>query len=1505
MEYDSESSVEDEHRNHKIVSNENDDLQHQSTLSNGSVGWQMVNATSSTSCSNGPNTASGNLPLGGTANKSLSTQVMEYYHKYSQNSKLSQYFLPTSSTGDTVDGAKYYYSIYEFNANILPSKKSLIGHDYGIKSCIPKERRRWARPPLIGQSSSTESSSSFVHSMTEIRSPCPDPQHQDEAVANTAESLTVTEEKSADLTSHDSLPIEQPIDRKGITSPTSSVASLKPLEWDSGADVGYLYATNGQQRQLGTIERMALARGCSAAMRLDPEGTTAQQQSTGSFRATVTSAILSLSTKTSGAGESGVKSKPDANSTPLLNYVSESESEIEITPIVKNHVTGIENENDVKVESNEPAAIKCKKNLMKNVKDDIETPKSAAGVFKLPHALRYTDEQSNKPVEHQQEQRQEESSSQTDHDQSPLKKSSSMNLLASPTSKLALKRSQSDLNICGNEKHPPRLIFQSTSSIATVVNKPPTCNKLIQTSIRQCAQESVAIQVSDPQEEEKPPLPKRATSLVPSSLNSILKNSKSTYRAHKSRLSSSRSKSDSKEDERNEKEVESISDSSQNGSLTPQADDIENATGRANSFEYFPGHIYENVPNGSTSHVSSVDTGRSNSTMPNTSSSIDEKLWGDSDSLVRDLERSVNVLKSLVDANKLNKQVEKRLIHHVVKRLVTAKYADDRIEHNLEDNVPWNPADARNKVYRAEIIKALTKNTSDSSDDWKPSQKKKTSKKPAVVSEVRNLKEIMSVPAGIESSNSEKFERNTDRTVMDGRKARMGLRADDCEGRCSSNTPTNKSESSECFMPQRGYNANDKMKDIYNISTTNSSPQDQNRALIDSVVDNRRSPMDSSNEAANSVDWRLPTTASERRYEMRRCSNSDSVDAKLVSYAEMEKRNQLIWITNEISHLSNLKKLLEQSKTKSEKRSKSSPRKNITSSSVSPIRQQKSSSAHHQKNGYVSGEGYPLSRQWSSHCNLANCPTPSGTSLVRRLKKRNSSSQTATESSTAYSRTGSEIVSARIQNPNIKCKNVSVQTSKLPPCPTPVNEKPQMPLGGRSRQSLSCNGCACRESVCLVCRSQNLSKQTMHNIVHGDESGIHVDADSICNDSEDVKKTKNQLNSTRLKCRCNISDNCKSSFEISPSKTAVASQTYHNQYSEDSSTSARRYGQLDSNYCQSTKDCDCENELTYEFDKLQVNELPNQRFHDKTANTGCVYSRKKIEQTQNGMTDWNCNPNQRVQPYFTTSNSNTGTIPKKCSCDDRMTEQKKSCISSKHVTRAKSFISNDMICCRVCGKTHLKDRRCVCVPKTYPKPVAYELSFADCHDNQGRLNVEIRNIDNSTPLQESTKGTKNCACDEPQTKIQFYECDPRERRLGSDKKNSLQEYLVTNNPNFAESVETRRQYVSEIQRLRQLRKDKRMQLLAKASTNDVLASLNTHKATRYVQRRITDEEMKIRRRKRHFELSEVRAKRRQQRLQEEARCNKLMAKIFCKKLQQNVLKGRVDLSQSVSVISNI
>lgn len=939
---------------------------------------------------------------------------MEYYRKYSQNSNLEQYFsLPATSASS--EGVKYYYSLYELNPK--PGDNGQSYRDFNLKSYVPKERRRWVRPPLVGQSCGTDASGIYVRPLADPRSPSP------ELKRTTPE--TIPEEKSECLDTPD-------ITERKAPSPTSSVASHRRLEWDSGADVGY-YATTPHNKQdskkLSTIERMALARGCSAALRLDPEGTTE-----------------SAKIQTGRLSSKSIM-RPDANSTALKVTNSGSESEVEITPIVKNHLPGVITGNDIKSEERKSsrAATQLPAPQCSNTSESIfETPKSSA-VFKVPFGS---------PVKYATEGRRIKAKN-LNACTSPLKKSSSMNILAMPTAKVPLKRSQSDLNLHARDKNKvlPRLIFNSTSSIATVVNKPITCDKVIQTSFNVCSQESVGVQVSA-LEEEKPPLPKRGTSLTQRSLHSILKNSRSTYKVQPKRNEPSQEASSKlsaeEQSEWNETRNSSL-ETSETDSLpvTPQPDDTEDITGRANSFEYFPGHIYENVPNGSASHVSSVDTGRSNSTMPNTSSSIDEKLWGESDSLVRDLERSVNILKSLVDANKYDKDVKKRLIHHVVKRLVTAKYTDDKIEHNLEENVPWNPDDARKKVYRSEIIQALTKkqNTTDSSDDWKP-QKKKSDAKKTEIGRTEKMQRAIKEIINLESSNSDKFDRNTDRTEMDGRKARMGLRTDDCER--SSNTPTdpNKSESSECFMPQRSYKPN-KMKNIFcmkkkcevphgETTTSNSSPADQNRALLDAAINNRRSPDDSSNQRVNN-DWRLPTTVSERQFELRRCSHSDSADSKLVSYAEMEKKNQLIWITNEISHLSNLKKLLEQPKKLD--RPKQSPRKSqpaykrpLTVPTCMPDTSPNPESTQ-SPNPTPDVTENSLNEQWSSHCNLASChnianSTAKNLKQLKQVKKRNSFTQTSTETTDAHSKTGGVIVSSKDAN-HVKLANAYVQTLQV------------------------------------------------------------------------------------------------------------------------------------------------------------------------------------------------------------------------------------------------------------------------------------------------------------------------------------------------------------------------------------------------------------------------------------------------------------------------------------------
>lgn len=621
------------------------------------------------------------LPV--VAKKTLSSQVMEYYQKYSQNSGLGRYFsLPETAANcqSTSFHSRTYGAVPDTGAGI-ESYVILADEERSRQDAsIPRERRRWARPPLIGQPSSSDGAvtSNYV---VDSRTPSP--------IIKRPVNETIPEERNE--SSRETLVGTKDNETKPSVSPTSSVASHKPLEWDSGADVGYFNAlvpqSNDKDKKLCTIERMALARGCSVAMRLDPEGT---NESTTSSRTGMKNSM-----------------KPDANSTPLVGHMSaESESDIEITPIVKNHSSAVMRVCDEKSREvgNEPAA-PCEGNRTAEPKKSQKAP---------PVQIKYPTEGS-RPKE-------------TRHTAqlSPLKKSSSMNLLALPLSRLSLKRSQSELNLRAKEKKILPLIFDSTSSIATIVNKPITCDKFIQTSLESCSRESIGIQVEvtdsesekaiermneldenkaeerteekredEEKDEEKPPLPKRASSLVPKSLHSILKNSSNTYSVRDRNVplsipevrnpvenpKNSQGNNYSKDNAAradgactryrtrgggNTLECNSSSDPSRNESSSTRSEILaeeiteENATGRAsNSFEYFPGHVYQNVANGSTSQVSSCDTGRESrcSTMPNTSSSIDEKLWGDSDSLVRDLERSVNILKSLVDANKCDKQV--------------------------------------------------------------------------------------------------------------------------------------------------------------------------------------------------------------------------------------------------------------------------------------------------------------------------------------------------------------------------------------------------------------------------------------------------------------------------------------------------------------------------------------------------------------------------------------------------------------------------------------------------------------------------------------------------------------------------------------------------------------------------------------------------------------------------------------------------------------------------------
>ncbi|XP_029163998.1 uncharacterized protein LOC114935347 isoform X2 [Nylanderia fulva] len=1468
--------------------------------------------------------------LGGDK-KNLSAQVMEYYRKYSGDANLDQYFsLPVSHTPQ--EAVNYYYSVYEVSAQVGTNRQDCVGEEvYNLRSYVPRERRRWVRPPLIGQSSNTDPASSrYVETLTDLRTSPVD-----------LASETIHEERNE---SQDKFP--EVNDRK-LSSPTSSVASHKPLEWDSGADVGYFNShVLGKQedKRLSTIERMALARGCSAALRLDPEGTTESGMQSGKNTAKSSTA-------------------PDANSTPLIANASGSESEIEITPIVKSHLPGIIAGDDIK--SHEMKSAKLL---------DLETPKSS---FKVPLAKCSTVERrlgSSKRKEI------------TRPSSSPLQKSSSMNVIPASLSKSTLKRSQSEVNFHAKEgKSVVPLIFNSTSSIATVVNKPATCDKVIQTSLDVCSQESVAVQVSD-FEESKPP--EKDPSLQ--TIHSILKKSKGTYKIKSARKCEDASRpadddevgTSSKDVEASRHQSKSSSDMSQNAStsITPQPDEAENVSGRANSFEYFPGHAYANVPNGRNSHASS-DTNRSNSTLPNSSSSVNEKMWGDSDSLVRDLERSVNILKSLVDANKCDKQVKKRLIQHVIKRLLTAKYTDDKIEHNLEDNVPWNPDDARNKVYRAELLQALTNkhSTTESSDEWN-SQKKDISMQKSAGTTSDVIKEV-----ALGSSNSDKFDRHTDRTEMDGRKARLGLRTDDCQR--SSNTDRDKSESSECFVPQRNHK-NAKVNDIFcfkencklphrESTTTNSILPDHNRILLDAVVNNRRTLVESNNNTDNNTDWRLPTTSSERHFELKKCSMSESGDSKLVNYAEMEKKNQLIWITNEISHLNNLKKLLEQPRRL--ERPKSSPRKsksaNLKSKQI--LRREQHPDTVHGSMSDLREDS--VNEPWSSHCNLATCEAAGDTLNVQRMiMKRNSVTQTATNLASVHSKTGGVIICAsRNLQRSSGTKRVAVGVQTLPQemsSMSPIksgtkytnSQKPCYQTGTKCRDQSCQTHSTVVHASCARCnqnpesdsaasvRSRKgeppiVSQQTQTSYASDDAATEPTcrRASQNITVQQKQKEAKNQINASKSKCSCARGDVCSSIKDNKSTSTIEAKPRAEKRSPFTCSLCSEQKSVADVDDivyscggCQKTRSgtirmnaCKCDVDVPVkEVDRKIIIGKSRQNCNVQTQNRrngssyieqsdpgkicDCVACRNPEETatTATGILCEHCQSSNKIdnnessrfqgrlaerqapkQVYSECSQDSTQQRKVqnnllKCNCNEACSCSNNQAI--KDIKACKNYASKTNVAdnvnkkerncqhCRACGTAYQNIRKCGC-RQIYPKAVAYEVSFT-------KENTSKNETSDIVPIMPKVSKQPSTAA-----KFDACSCDIMKRNnKTAHRTNTLQDYLSRNNPEFVGNAETRRQYLSEICQLRELRKEKRIQLLAMASSSTIDKSTPVRKPTACAQRKISDDEMRARLRKRYLRLNEVRFKRRQQEQQEEARRNKLMAKIFCKKLQQKVLRGQ-------------
>ncbi|KAE9539405.1 hypothetical protein AGLY_004657 [Aphis glycines] len=129
-------------------------------------------------------------------------------------------------------------------------------------------------------------------------------------------------------------------------------------------------------------------------------------------------------------------------------------------------------------------------------------------------------------------------------------------------------------------------------------------------------------------------------------------------------------------------------------------------------------------------------------------------------------------------------------------------------------------------------------------------------------------------------------------------------------------------------------------------------------------------------------------------------------------------------------------------------------------------------------------------------------------------------------------------------------------------------------------------------------------------------------------------------------------------------------------------------------------------------------------------------------------------------------------------------------------------------------------------------------------------------------------------------------------------KSSLQEYLMINRPDYICRAKERQNILSNLASLRDKRKQlKRDMLITNNNENKIPPNPLA------VKRIMSQSEMRKLTENKYRKCPEVKHKKVEIKRKEEYKTNKIMANIFNKRLQKKTLKGKVDLSNSVSVCS--
>ncbi|XP_046979830.1 uncharacterized protein LOC124545070 isoform X1 [Schistocerca americana] len=137
-------------------------------------------------------------------------------------------------------------------------------------------------------------------------------------------------------------------------------------------------------------------------------------------------------------------------------------------------------------------------------------------------------------------------------------------------------------------------------------------------------------------------------------------------------------------------------------------------------------------------------------------------------------------------------------------------------------------------------------------------------------------------------------------------------------------------------------------------------------------------------------------------------------------------------------------------------------------------------------------------------------------------------------------------------------------------------------------------------------------------------------------------------------------------------------------------------------------------------------------------------------------------------------------------------------------------------------------------------------------------------------------------------------------------KTTLQELLRSRRPDYVQNAEERRHCVAEMTRLREQRLQECRNLLAAGLAPPPPPPPSSVASEVLVNRRrvFTQKQMKSLTKRHYRLLPETQNKNSERKRKQDFRTNRLMAEIFARKLQRRVLKGEVNLSNSVTVISS-